>query len=291
MIAMSNLIHASGEIRSEFQENYNRKPFAFEHHIASHELFQLPQLTDLIKRLDKFPGQVYYDLGKNSDVGRGWDQSGEHSADPEQLIRSMETAGAWMILKSTQTDPAYSAFLEACLGELHMLSGRDLSGETHNHIMSIILASPGKVTPYHIDGECNYLFQIRGSKTVYVFDGSDRSVLPDNELERFWSGNLNAANYKESTQAQAYAFEMQPGRAIHVPVNYPHWVQNGANVSISVSMNFSFRDKRLADLYRANYNLRRLGLHPSPPGQSKMADATKLAIYRLQSAIRGRAVN
>jgi hypothetical protein len=284
----SNLIHAPGDLQSRFRDSYNRAPFAFEHHIAGHELFQLPRLAELIKRLDKFPGQVYYDLGSNSSVGRGWDQSGQHAADPEQLIRSLETAGAWMILKSSQTDPAYADFLEACLGELHSLSGRDMARETHGHIMSIIVTSPGKVTPYHIDGECNYLFQIRGSKVVYVFDGSDRAVLPDDELERFWAGNLNAAKYRETTQPQAHAFELQPGRAIHVPVNYPHWVQNGPGVSISVSMNFSFRDRRVADLYRANHALRRLGLHPAPPGKSKIADSTKLMAYRLHSTIRRR---
>jgi len=288
MTATSNLIHAPEDVRRQFRENYNRTPFTFEHHIAGHELFQLPQLADLIKRLDKFPGQVYYDLGSNASVGRGWDQSGQHSADPQTLIRSMETAGAWMILKSTQTDPPYAAFLEDCLGEIHMLSGRDMARETHGHIMSIIVSSPGKVTPYHIDGECNFLFQIKGSKLVYVFNGSDRSVLADDELEKFWAGDLNAAKYRESTQAQAYAFELQPGQAVHVPVNYPHWVQNGSEVSISISMNFSFRDTRMADLYRANFNLRRLGLHPSPPGQSKMVDATKLATYRLHSVIRKR---
>jgi len=285
-----SLIDAPADMRSQFGEKYNRTPFAFEHHIANHELLQLPRLAALIEHLNAFPGQVYYDLGSDARVGRGWDQSGQHSADPESLIRSMETAGAWMILKSAQTHPAYSEFLEACLSELHTLSGRDMHRETHNHIMSIIVTSPGKVTPYHIDGECNYLFQIRGSKVVYVFDGRDRSVLPDDELEGFWAGDLNAAKYKESTQPGAYSFELKPGRAIHVPVNYPHWVRNGSDVSISVSMNFSFRDKRIPDLYRANYRLRRLGLHPTPPGQSKLADAAKLAMYRLQSAIRGRRV-
>jgi len=290
MTADLSLIDAPADMRRQFEEKYNRTPFAFEHHLATHELLQLPRLADLIQHLNAFPGQVYYDLGSDARVGRGWDQSGQHAADPEDLIRSMETAGAWMILKSAQTHPAYSEFLEACLGELHNLSGRDMHRETDNHIMSIIVTSPGKVTPYHIDGEANYLFQIRGSKTVYVFDGRDRSVLTDDELEGFWAGDLNAAKYKESTQPGAYSFDLQPGRAIHVPVNFPHWVRNGPDVSISVSMNFSFRDKRIPDLYRANYTLRRLGLHPTPPGQSQVIDAAKLAMYRLRSVIRRRHV-
>ena len=288
MTATSPLIHGPEDVRSQFRENYNHTPFAFEHHIASHELFQLPQLAALIKRLQKVPGLVYYDLGSNSSVGRGWDQSGQQSVDPEQLIRRMETAGAWMILKSAQTDPAYAEFLETCLGEIHALSGRDMARDTHSHIMSIIVTSPGKVTPYHIDGEANYLFQIRGSKVIYVFDGSDRSILPDGELEGFWAGDLNAARYREASQERAAAFELEPARAVHVPVNYPHWVKNGSEVSISVSMNFSLTDKRFPDLYRANYTLRRLGLHPSPPGQSRIVDATKLMTYRLHSVIRRR---
>ena len=41
----------------------------------------------------------------------------------------------------------------------------------------IFVSSPGSVTPYHIDPERNFLLQVRGNKTMHMFDGSDRSLL------------------------------------------------------------------------------------------------------------------
>ena len=42
----------------------------------------------------------------------------------------------------------------------------------------IFVTSPRRVTPYHIDRECNFLLQIRGEKNLYVFDRNDQEDCP-----------------------------------------------------------------------------------------------------------------
>jgi hypothetical protein len=72
-------------------------------------------------------------------------------------------------------------------------------------------------------------------------------------------------------------FHLQPGDGVHIPVNCPHWLKNDNNVSISLSVNFQYPDSARGNLYRANYALRKLGIRPTPPGQSPWRDDFKKA--------------
>ena len=76
-------------------------------------------------------------------------------------------------------------------------------------------------------------------------------------------------------QGKGRHFRLVPGTGVHIPVNAPHWVKNDANISVSVSMNFEWRDEKLYNVYRANHFLRRLGIQPCPPGVSTFADTIK----------------
>jgi hypothetical protein len=150
----------------------------------------------------------------------------------------------------------------------------------------VFLSSPGRITTYHIDRECNFILQIQGRKTVYVFDQNDREVLPEEEIERFWAIDNNAAIYKPRYKDRAKVFELEPGDGIHVPVNAPHWVRNGDNISITLSVNFQFDDSYRADIYRANYLLRKLGVRPSPPGRYVVRDKMKSGSIRTIARVR-----
>ncbi len=115
---------------------------------------------------------------------------------------------------------------------------------------------------------------------LYVFDQNDREVLPEEELERFWAADNNAAKYKARYQHRARVFHLRPGDGVHVPVNAPHWVQNGDDISVTLSVNFQFKDTYRADKYRANYYLRRLGVTPLSPDNSSLRDALKVSVVR-----------
>ena len=78
-------------------------------------------------------------------------------------------------------------------------------------------------------------------------------------------------------QSRAKSYVMCPGSGVHIPVNAPHWLENHNNVSISLSVNFQFKDSLKANAYRANFVLRRLGIKPTPPGRSELLDSIKSA--------------
>jgi hypothetical protein len=64
-----------------------------------------------------------------------------------------------VILKRANLDPDYGPVLQECIDELALLAGRNLNQEISTRILSIVISSPGRVTPYHMDGEYNYLMQ------------------------------------------------------------------------------------------------------------------------------------
>ena len=255
---------------------FNRQSFEISHHLSSHPLFQLPKLLKLAERTARLrPDDLYFDMGEVR-PGQRWDEipkNGEFSA--TEAMKQLETAGAWFIFKHTQRDPEYRELFDRGLKEIKNIAGDDVQPKIRQEDIIIFVTSPNRVTPYHIDRECNFLLQISGSKSIHVFDRDDREVLPDEEIERFWAVDNNAPVFKPEYQDRAATYKMKPGSGVHIPVNFPHWVQNDDNVSISLSVNFQFLDSMRANLYRTNYYLRKLGIPPSPPGMSTTRDAAK----------------
>jgi len=255
-----------------FQQNFNRASFEFGHHLAGHPLFELPQLLELAKSLPD--ADVYYDAG-DIRVDQRWDQIPRTQLSVEQLIGRIENAGAWILLRGTHKDPRYAALLDQCLEEVQGLVGTAFPRKIKCVRGLVFITSPNRITTYHMDRECNYLLQIHGHKVMYVFDRYDRDVLPEEEIERFWSADNNAAVYKEQYQERGQEYHMGPGMGVHIPVNAPHWLKNGDNISVTLAVTFQFMDSRLANVYRTNYYLRKAGVKPVPPGQFKVLDAVK----------------
>ena len=114
-----------------------------------------------------------------------------------------------------------------------------------------------------------------GDKVISVFDRYDREVLPEEEIERFWTVDTNAPVYKKQYQDRAREYELHPGTGVHLPVNAPHWVKNGNNISVTMAVTFELPERELANIYRMNHYLRRAGMRPLPPGYSRVRDVVK----------------
>lgn len=261
--------------REQFREKFNRTSFEVSHYLASHPLFQLPALMELAERtLKTRPLDLHHDAG-DVRVDQRWDEIAKSPFSAQEAFQRVENCGAWFVFKSAQRDPEYKVFLDRGLAELKALAGPAIDSQVLVEDLIIFVTSPKRVTTYHIDRECNFLLQIRGTKTLHVFDREDREVLSEEEIEHFWTTDFNAAVYKQHLQHRAKSYRLAPGMGVHIPVNCPHWLENADNVSISLSVNFQFKDSLRANPYRANFLLRKLGLHPRPPGQFPLLDRVK----------------
>lgn len=277
--------------RSGFTSSYGQKPFTFGHRLVGHPLFTRERLLQLAEEMTHIPNGVVYNSSK-IDIGQRWDQTPEPERGVVDTLRNIETSDAWILLKRADHIPEYRALLESCLDEMQDACGTKLDGLVKYRNCSIFINSPNRITNYHIDREWNCLLQIQGSKRISVFDRTDREVLPEEEIERFWTVDNNSAVYKPHLQDRAEVFEIGPGSALHIPINAPHWVQNGPEVSVSMSANFHLHDSLLGYVYRTNYWMRRIGLRPTPPGRSKWLDAAKGngygSVRNLANRLRGR---
>ena len=193
-------------------------------------------------------------------------------------MRRIAECGSWMVLKRVEQDREYGAMLDACLDEInaYLEGGRMLRRESF-----IFISSPNAVTPFHLDPEHNFLLQIRGRKTVHMWDPSDRLVISEKDLETFHSNFVHRnLPFRNEFESSAYKNELVPGQGLHFPVTVPHWVQNGPEVSVSFSITFRTpMSQRRELLYKANAKLRKLGVTPTPVGQSLLLDKTKHAAF------------
>jgi hypothetical protein len=257
---------------SLFRENFNRASFQFAHHLAGHPLFELPRLLELSKTIPDY--DVYYDAG-DVRVDQRWDQVPRTQLSVAQLIERIENAGAWILLKKTNRDPRYAAILDQLLAEVGTMVGARFPKQMRMRTAVILITSPNRVTSYHIDPDCNFLCHLQGEKILHVFDRYDREVLPEEEIERCWAVDKNAAIYKKHYQHRARSYPLTPGVGVHIPVNAPHWVQNADNISVTLAPSFQFLERELGNIYRWNYYLRKLGVRPLPPGRSAFRDGLK----------------
>ncbi len=268
----TNLLQIDPEL---FRAYFDSKPFHIQHGLAGHPLFSVERLVELARRL---PGKFVEYNGGNLPVSARPEDTPRNGLSPEETVRRIAECGSWMVLKRVEQDPAYGEMLDQCLSEIapHVPGGKMLRREGF-----IFLSSPNAVTPFHLDPEHNFLLQIRGHKTVHMWDPGDRLVISEQELETFHS-NFKHRNlpYRPEFLSSAYKNDLAPGQGLHFPVTVPHWVQNGPEVSVSFSITFRTpMSQRRELLYKANAKLRKLGVTPTPVGRSLLLDATKHAAF------------
>jgi hypothetical protein len=260
------------EQRAAFAEHYNRSCFMFDHRLHENDIFDLPNLVKLAQRLP----DSYWSTTEVA-VSGGWGAATPRRTLPE-TVASLADSNSLVLLKGLADDPAFGTIYHDVLKQFEEQVGDALRADVSVGRATLILSSPGRITPYHIDAEVNFLLQLRGTKIVNIFDPSDRTLLTEEELEAFYSGDFDAAKYKQERQADANVFDFRPGAGLHLPLHAPHWTTNGANVSVALSLNCSLRsNERTAKIYRLNGMLRKRGYVPTPPGVSRWQDNLKVA--------------
>jgi hypothetical protein len=251
----------------------HQRAFLMTHALDRKPLFTTDALLRVAHDAAARRGDVYFDAG---DVGitDKWGQIPVPEWPVEEVIKRIEHAGAWVVIKHVETDPAYAEVLREWADFMHAIAGEG-AHLLRNPEMLVFVTSPRRITPFHFDAEVNVLVQIHGRKTLWVCGPDDRSVVAETDIENYYGISITSGSYKPHAEAAATAFDLVPGDAIHIPTHSAHWVRNLDEVSVSLSLNFELPRATCADVYLANYYLRRLGVTPRPPGRSKMADTLK----------------
>ena len=151
----------------------------------------------------------------------------------------------------------------------------------------ILISSAATITPFHYDPEIGCFSQIEGEKMYHVYPPA---VISDKQLERSCLStpvNLSPLELGSVDPTREYVFRLTAGKGFHQPQNSPHWVETGNSRSISYTFVFETDATRAVARTRAfNHYLRKLRLHPTPPGTRPAADAAKSYTMRMVIPVR-----
>lgn len=264
--------------RARLAAAYPEQPVLLDHDLRDHPLLRLNALAALATRIR--PVDAEYNRG-DLPVGIAAEEVAANGLSVEETIRSIEENGSWMVLKFVEQDPLYRALLDETLAELEPAI-RPATGAMLMREAFIFISSPGSVTPFHFDPEHNILLQVRGRKTMTVFPAGNEELASGEQHEAFHAGGHRNLVWRDEFAAHGQAFELLPGRAVYVPVKAPHWVKNGPEVSISLSITWrsewSYREQYAR---RMNAVLRKAGLNPSAPRRYPHQNHLKSLGYRV----------
>jgi hypothetical protein len=261
--------------RRLFAADFDQKPFVFQHNLHEHPLLSMPALRELAAKMGKSNSPRGYVKLPDFPQGLRWGST-EFQSSLQEAFANIATSKMRMKLSSIHSEPEYAEILSQCSRELSDLTSVDLSRQFRDPLATLFIASPNEITYFHVDSEANFLLQISGTKTVYIFDGNDRELLEWRELEEYWHGH-GGIELREEFKSRARTFELRPGLGVHNPVHFPHWVQNGPTPSVALSLGFE-PVKSPVDVLHVNHYLRKLGMTPTPPGKSAGLDRAKSAV-------------
>ena len=264
---------------SALRRDFPLKPFAIRHKLAGHPLLSLPRIAQLASELPR--DLIEYNSGKVA-ISQDPDAIPAVDLDPVSVVRSIETAGAWMVLKRVENSPEYRILLEDTLLSVARARGcNSLADAGFEQVEGFIfVSSPNSITPFHLDSEDNFFVHIHGEKFFTIFDNNDRAIVCDDEIERSMTKHRNL-RYDDSFAPRGTEFHLFAGDGCYVPYQWPHWVRTSGSHSISMAITWKTREvRRLNDLHFFNSMLRGVGLPQQPPGRQPVRDALKLAFYR-----------
>ena len=269
----------------QFPSTYNRSTFMFRHGLSGHPLLQLSSLIDLAGRLEKYDG-CYWSNGP-AEVTDRWEKGADRRQSLRKTLENIKENDSLVILKFVVHDPIAGPFFCDVLKTIIRLVGPTMAEDVLVGRANILIASPHRITAFHIDSDVNYLLQVAGDKSFAVFDQTDRTLVTDEERELFFNGDESAASFKPDRQSEGTDHDLRAGFGVHVPCMAPHWAHNRDQVSIAVSCCFDLASiQRLGLVYKTNRRLRSLGIRPSSPRDQTWSNGAKLLGARTAVAMR-----
>lgn len=266
-----------------FTQQFPLETFGIRHGFSEHPLFKLSAILDLVKRLPR--DRIEYNSGKAA-VSQDPNATPLVELSPEEIVRKIETAGAWMVLKGIEVAPEYKALLDEALMSVAKARGHEsLDDAGFESIQGFLfVSSPNSTTPFHADSEDNFFVQVHGEKFFHVYDNRDYSIASDEALEGTIAKHRNLA-YDAKFDAKAVSYHLFPGDGLFLPYQWPHWVKTANSYSISMAITWKTAAvRRRNDLVVTNSMLRGFGLPQPAPGQIPAFDTLKIAAFRTASA-------
>jgi hypothetical protein len=272
----------------------DKQAFTFKHKLLGHPALGLENLGRVLPALP--PGHVFYSSGLLKE-GDNFDRASiEHpnGLTIEQTIESIRTSNSYIMVRSPEVDASFAPVFKELRADVEtLMQARGVGAQAVDAKLYLFIASPGSLTPFHIDRYSTFLMQFRGSKEVGVFPQWDERVVSSSAREGFVAYSGERPEWRADSEPLASKFHFNPGDALHIPFVAGHYVRNGLE-DVSISMSIIFNTQETMLLRRAmllNHRLRhrfgRMGWSPRAVGSSAVWDGVKAGAWAAGAQLAG----
>jgi hypothetical protein len=234
--------------------------FSHETLIVPHNLHTRPMFNDagLASLLDRYPRDRLgvFTMGADPVDWRSWRSGDAGDLSGTELMAGVRAGRIWLNLRATNH---YLEDYAALSDELFADKETQIKGlKTLKRDLGVLISSPDAQVFYHLDSPLVSLWQIRGTKTVRVYEPSAPFARPEQIEGVILRETAEQIPFDPTWDALAKEVTLEPGMIVTWPQNAPHRIVNGSMVNVSLSVEFMTPQALLrANVIYANGVLRR----------------------------------
>jgi hypothetical protein len=210
---------------------FGKQTLLFNHRLKETGLFTHEALAGLI---EKCPADHYNINTMGYDPANPeWREGEVGDTSGADTMTAIQNGRMWLNMRKVgEFDARYQMVLDQIFDEFEAV----VPGlETFKRNIGILVSSPKVQVFYHVDVPGQSLWQVEGQKRVYIYPPRD-PFLSKESLEGIILGlTEEEIPYKKSFDDHAEVYDLEPGQALHWPLNGPHRIDNADCLNISVT--------------------------------------------------------
>ena len=204
----------SADDTDSFRRNYNRLSFTFKHELAGSALFELDSLVAFTRRST---GREHYWANGPLATGGHWTDGTVGRQSLQDTITNIEYNNSLVVLRHAEQDTEFGPLLGAALTTMVALCGERLRKDVRMGEALILVKSPRRILPYHMDSVSGFVLQISGGESLYVCEKTGRHRLTNRDLEDYFAIDRSVTHLIDG-KPDCERHRLLAGDAAHVPI-------------------------------------------------------------------------
>lgn len=262
------------------QKAYRREIVTFQNRLEETGLFSDEALARLIDRHPRGDLDVLT-MGRDKTDRKSWAAGDYDHMSGAELIAAVKQGRLWINVRhAMDKDPEYKAVFDRLLREFQT---QTRGPKVLKAMGGILISSPNAQVFYHCDRTDTMLWHVRGEKTMYIWEPTEKFVSELDYEKLILKETLEDIPYDPAFDVDATLVRMVPGTSVSWPLHGPHRVVNHDSMNVSVTIEYSTVDCVMANatFYTNAILRRRLGLKPRSRSVPKALRPAYLAASRL----------
>lgn len=266
---------------------FTRETLQFRHKLQHRLMFTDPALEEV---LDRYPRDKLgvFTMGSDPTDWRSWRRGKAGDLSGAELLEAARKGRIWLNLRAVnEHDRDYADLCDEIFADKARFAPHV---KTFRRDLGLLISSPNAQVFYHLDVALVSLWQLRGTKTVWIYPPRDPFVGQE-DLERIvLKETAEQFAFDPAWDEGAERIDFEPGMMVTWPQNAPHRIVNSDSLNVSLSVEFMTPQAvARANVIYANGKLRRMfgarpgvqqGLHPVALGKLALARLMKAADRR-----------